>query len=115
MSCAPKVAWQSPPRGAKLGPHLQDHGQEVHRETAQVHLAPRVELLLELLAGFLVGCFPEYPLGGRAFKAQDSEDILKSRGTGSGDSYPWCEDTFCHQYTNTTFRWETENSNSACE
>lgn len=52
-----------------LGTHLEDHGQEVHREAFQVHHASGVELLLQLLAGFLIGCFPEYSLSGRAFKA----------------------------------------------
>ena len=46
-----------------LGTHLEDHRQEVHREASQVHHASGAELLLQLFAGFLVGCFPEYSFG----------------------------------------------------
>lgn len=49
--------------------HLKDHSEEVHGEALQIHRIPRVELLLQLLAGFLVGCSPEYPFRWRAFKA----------------------------------------------
>lgn len=62
-----------------LRTHLKDHGQQVHRETFQIHEASGVELLLELFSGLLVGRFPEYPFSGRAFKAQNSENILKER------------------------------------
>lgn len=40
--------------------HLEDHSQEVHRELVQIHGTPTVKLLLQLLAGFLAGSFPEY-------------------------------------------------------
>lgn len=52
-----------------LGTHLEDHRQEVHREASQVHHISGAELLLQLFAGFLVGCFPEYSFSGRAFQA----------------------------------------------
>lgn len=52
-----------------LGAHLEDHRQEVHREASQVHHTSGAELLLQLFAGFLVGCFPEYSFSGRAFQA----------------------------------------------
>lgn len=41
--------------------HLEDHSQEVYWELVQVHGAPTVKFLLQLLAGFLTGSFPEYP------------------------------------------------------
>lgn len=82
-----------------LGTHLEDDGQEVHGEAVQVHRAARVELLLELFAGFLVGCFPEYPFGGRAFKAQNGEDILHEADVGIANGYLWSEDTLCYQHT----------------
>lgn len=56
--------------------HLEDHGQQVYGEPFQVHCSPAVERLLQLLAGFLTGCFPEYSFSRGAFKAENSEDIL---------------------------------------
>lgn len=64
----------------------------MHGETFQIHHDSRVELLLELFAGFLVGCFPKYPFSGRAFQAQDGENILEERGIGIGNGDPWFED-----------------------
>lgn len=61
--------------------HLEDHGQQVHRQLVQVHRAPTVQFFLQLLAGLLAGSFPEYPFGRRAFKAEDGEDVLREQKT----------------------------------